>query len=79
MADYAFVRNGFEYKEVSRQWAKEAYESGATVFVCACNLRPGFPWHPESDICKRYDNFSFESAFYIPTKTNEYKLHGGSE
>lgn len=43
MRDYEI--DGF--KRITKVAARKAYKSGAAVYMCPVNLRPGAPWYPE--------------------------------
>ena len=49
MNNYIFINdaNKKEYKRINKTAARTAYAAGKTVILCACNLRPFGPWHPE--------------------------------
>ena len=36
------------YTRISKAAARRAFNSGETVCFCACNMRPGAPWYPET-------------------------------
>ena len=47
-----------EYKRINKTAARAAYAAGKTVILCACNLRPFGPWHPETNINRaRHDDY----------------------
>ena len=48
MNNYTFSDGGFDFKRVNKTTARRAYNNGLQVVMCPCNLRPGFPWYPES-------------------------------
>ena len=45
-----YSANGF--KRVAKKTAERRYNSGETIYLCAHNLRPGGPWHPEAAVSK---------------------------
>lgn len=42
-----FTDHGTRYTRVTKTAARKAYDTGKTVILCPCKLRPGWPWHPE--------------------------------
>lgn len=42
--------NGIEYKRVPKNVARKLFNAGETIVLCACNLRPFGPWHPEMSV-----------------------------
>ena len=36
------------YVRISKAAARRAFNASETVYFCACNMRPGAPWHPET-------------------------------
>ena len=48
MNRYSFTMNGYTFTRINRTKARTAYAHGLPVLACPCNLRPGFPWHPET-------------------------------
>ena len=51
---------------ISKPTARKMFNAGAPVFLCAVNLRPGWPWHPECCIWNAPDDgdekINFEAA-----------------
>lgn len=39
-----------EYKRINKTAARAAYITGKNIIICACNMRPFGPWHPEIEI-----------------------------
>lgn len=35
------------YKRITKAAARKLFNSGEKIYICACNLRPGWPWFPE--------------------------------
>ena len=50
MKQYTYSDAGFTFERVTRTKAKAAYNNGLRVVLCPCNLRPCYPFHPESSI-----------------------------
>lgn len=48
MRQYEYNESGFHFERVSKKTARVAYINGLSVVVCAVNLRPGKPYHPET-------------------------------
>lgn len=53
MKDYTFTDRGFTFKRVDKKKARAAFNNGLRVLFCPCNLRPGYPYHPETDVSGR--------------------------
>lgn len=49
------------YVRISKAEARRAFNAGETVYFCACNMRPGAPWHPET-AADNSDGGSFAAA-----------------
>ena len=49
------------FTRISKAAARRAFNAGETVYFCACNMRPGAPWHPEIRANNR-NGGSFEAA-----------------
>ena len=55
MTHYEFTDDhGRKWYRVNKHRARRAFEQGERLVLCACNLRPFGPWHPEVEIT---DNF----------------------
>lgn len=50
MNKYTFEMGGKTYCRISKAAARKMYERGGGFLACPCNLRPGWPWHPEIHI-----------------------------
>ena len=50
MNKYTFENDGYTFIRIPKNKARAAYNNGLTVIFCPCNLRPGAPWYPESEI-----------------------------
>lgn len=50
MKKYTYRDRGFTFERVDKKTARTAYNNGLRVILCPCNLRPGYPYHPETDI-----------------------------
>lgn len=48
------------YTRISKTRARRLYDSGAPVYICPVKLRPGEPWHPETQILKHRAQATFE-------------------
>ena len=46
---------------ISKAAARRAFNAGDVVYFCACNMRPGAPWHPETG-ADNSDGGSFAAA-----------------
>lgn len=51
--------NGFE--RISKAEARRAFNAGEMIYFCACNMRPGAPWYPET-AADNSDGGSFAAA-----------------
>ncbi len=49
------------YVRISKAEARRVFNSGEWVYFCACNMRPGAPWHPET-AADNSDGGSFAAA-----------------
>ena len=49
------------YVRISKAEARRVFNSGEWVYFCACNMRPGAPWHPET-VADNSDGGSFAAA-----------------
>lgn len=47
MKNMIFEINGTNYRRITKPVARRMFNSRKNVLLCACNLRPGAPWHPE--------------------------------
>ena len=59
MNDYTFSKYGTNYRRISKPLARNLYNAGFPVILCACNLRPemfGSQCVPGPD-----DGYSFEN------------------
>ena len=50
MREYTFTDGGYTFERVSKATARKAYKNGLRVLLCPVNLRPGYPFHPETSI-----------------------------
>ncbi len=50
MNKYSYTDAGRTYTRINRTKARNAYNDGKTVIACPSNLRPGAPWHPETEL-----------------------------
>lgn len=50
MKKYSYTHDGYTFERVSKTTARRAYKNGLHVVLCPCNLRPGYPFHPETSI-----------------------------
>lgn len=52
MNNYTFKnkRTNKEYKRINKTAARAAYIAGKNIIICACNMRPFGPWHPEVEV-----------------------------
>lgn len=50
MRKYTYKDGNHTFKRVNKTTARRAYNNGLRVILCPCNLRPGFPFHPEISI-----------------------------
>ena len=50
MRKYTFTDGGYTFERVSKATARKAYKNGLRVLLCPVNLRPGYPFHPETSI-----------------------------
>ena len=62
MKRYVFETDGKFYVRVSKIAARKAYDDDLEIIFCACNMRPGSPWHPEVHI--RNDGRSFDGVLH---------------
>lgn len=67
------------YTRISKARARKMFNNSETVYFCACNLKPGYPWYPEAAIKKEYTFNTFENAvncfeFYncVNSETGKY-------
>lgn len=60
MNRYTWTENGRTYTRINRTKAKAAYNSGKPVIACPCNLRPGWPWHPEATLDRNTCGLDFD-------------------
>ena len=37
----------YEFMRISKKKARAAFNNNLPLIFCACNMRPGTPWHPE--------------------------------
>lgn len=72
MREYTYTDGGRVFKRVNKTTAQRAYNNGLRVVLCPCNLRPGYPFHPEISISGKA-----ESSFENQLKAFEfYNLRG---
>ena len=38
------------YERITKAAARKLFNNGDNVYICACNMRPGWPWFPEARI-----------------------------
>lgn len=50
MKKYSYTHDGYTFERVDKKTARRAYKNGLRVVLCPCNLRPGYPYHPETSI-----------------------------
>lgn len=50
MKEYTYKDGAYTFKRVDKRTARKAYNNGLRVVLCPCNLRPGYPYHPECSI-----------------------------
>lgn len=51
MHSYEFTDDhGQRWQRVNKRRARRAYEQGERLVLCACNMRPFGPWHPEYEV-----------------------------
>ena len=53
--------SGGGYVRISKAEARRVFNAGEVVYFCACNMRPGAPWHPETG-ADNSDGGSFAAA-----------------
>jgi len=66
------------YERITKGAARKLFNSGGKIYICACNLRPGWPWYPEiwidssvdSDFEKVVNAFTFYNC--INNETGKY-------
>lgn len=66
MKKYTFTDDGYTFQRVDRKAARRAYNNGLRVMLCPVNLRPGYPYHPETSI-------SGKAAATFEKLCNEYR------
>lgn len=49
------------YSRISKARARRLYDAGAPVYMCPVKLRPGAPWHPETQALKTRAQAPFDS------------------
>lgn len=50
MIKYTFTDGGYTFHRIDKKAARRAYNNGLRVMLCPVNLRPGYPYHPETSI-----------------------------
>ena len=50
MKKYTFTDGGYTFQRIDKKTARRAYNNGLRVMLCPVNLRPGYPYHPETSI-----------------------------
>lgn len=50
MRKYTFTDGGYTFQRIDKKAAWRAYNNGLRVMLCPVNLRPGYPYHPETSI-----------------------------
>ena len=63
MKKYTFTDGGYTFQRIDKKAARRAYNNGLRVMLCPVNLRPGYPYHPETSISGKA-----AAAFYIPIR-----------
>lgn len=58
------------YRRLAKPTAKRLYNSGATIYLVPCALRPGGAWNPEVAISKSDRS---ESASYFVSMNNDFE------
>lgn len=59
MINYEFQDNsGRKWHRVNKRRARRAFESNDRLVLCACNMRPFGPWHPEIEVTDIRDHWS---------------------
>lgn len=79
------------YTRISKARARRLYDAGAPVYLCPVKLRPGAPWHPETQIFQprtqiAFDEITQAAAYYtcspgagkyLAYYTKDRNRHGG--
>lgn len=68
MNEYTYTDNGHTFRRVNKTIARKVYNNGLRVVLCPCNLRPGYPWHPEISI-------SGKSGADFETQLNSFEYY----
>jgi len=56
---YTFTDDsGVNWKRVSKRMARKLFATGERLVICACNMRPFGPWHPEIEVTDIADHWS---------------------
>lgn len=68
------------FQRISKSAARRAFNAGDPVYLCAVNLRPGGPWHPEICLWRTGENFeksvaAFEFYNCINGETGKYAAY----
>ena len=66
------------YERITKAAARKLFNNGGKIYICACNLRPGWPWYPEiwidnsvdPDFEKHVNAFTFYNC--INNETGKY-------
>ena len=61
--------NGTNWKRVRKDVARKVFDSGDDLVLCACNMRPFGPWHPE---CKVNNKSAYREDFDLLVNDFEY-------
>jgi len=58
---HTYTDSGFTFERVDKKTARKAYNNGLRVVLCPVNLRPGYPFHPETSVSGK-SGATFEQA-----------------
>lgn len=58
MNKYTYTQGRFTFKRVSKRTARRCYNNGLPVILCPVNLRPGSPWHCETEFRRNGESFN---------------------
>ena len=74
MNAYTFTDdNGINWRRITKTAARKVFESGERLVLCASNLRPFGPWHPEIEVTDIRDHWSD-----FNTLVNEFEYYNCS-
>lgn len=48
------------YLRITKNQARKLYDAGESVYLCPCNLCPGYPWYPEIVVRKSEEISCFD-------------------